>query len=283
VKRLIVLVLALAAVAALAVMRGRDVAVSLFGPPSVVMAEEHTPAPNGPTFDHSQFETLLAEHVDDAGWVDYAALAGDRAALREYIQAIGQAPFDKLGRDEKLALLINAYNAFTLELILEHYDGGKLESIRDIPKDKRWEAQRWTIAGTDYSLNQIEHEQIRPKFKEPRIHWALVCAAVSCPPLRNEAYTGAQLDAQLADQERYVHSHRRWFRRVNGVTVQVTKLYDWYAGDFEQAAGSVREYLGRQNGHLARLLGRGIQFEIQWIDYDWRLNDVTNKPEGADA
>lgn len=126
---------------------------------------------------------------------------------------VGDADFEALGRDEKLAFLINAYNAFTLRLILDHRP---LASIRDIPSSERWDAVRWVLAGRTVSLNQIEHELIRPNFAEPRIHFALVCAAVGCPPLRTEAYTGAELEEQLTDQSRYVHTHPRWFNYEDG-------------------------------------------------------------------
>ena len=94
--------------------------------------------------------------------------------------------FADLGRSEKLALLINAYNACTLRLILDHWNDGQLASIKDIPRDNRWEDQRWQIGKRRLSLNQIEHEEIRGRFAEPRIHFALVCAAKGCPPLRAE-------------------------------------------------------------------------------------------------
>ena len=123
------------------------------------------------------------------------------------------APIDELGRDERLALLINAYNAFTLRLILDHYP---VASITDIPADQRWDAVRWRLAGETYSLNQIEHELVRPNFREPRIHFALVCAAVGCPPLRTEAYTGELLEEQLEGQTRYSHAHDRWLRYRTG-------------------------------------------------------------------
>ncbi len=269
--------LTLAALVVVMATYGHDLLVWVFGPPSVVMAEVHAAAPGGPTYDHGGLDELLAAHVDDAGWVDYAALRKDLAKLEAYTAGLANAPFDGLGRDEKLALLINAYNAFTLQLILEHYDAGKLKSINDIPKARRWDAKRWIIAGKRYSLNQIEHEQVRPKFKEPRIHWALVCAAYSCPPLRDEAYTGAKLERQLADQERYVHSHPRWARwDAAANTLWLTALYNWYGGDFEQVSGSVLKYAAP---HVS-----GVEADdeprLRWIDYDWRLNDISNKPQG---
>ncbi len=250
----------------------------LFGPPPVAMQEAYAEKPAGPSFDHGVFDRLVRKHVDEAGWVDYVALRKDADALDRYIAAVGDAPFGKLGRDEKLALLINAYNAFTLRLILDYWNEGKLQSITDIPADKRWEHVRWNIGKHTWSLNQIEHEQIRPKFKEPRIHFALVCAAVGCPPLRTEAFVAVRLDAQLEDQTSYVHNHDTWFRfESDKNTVHLTPLYDWYGGDFEQAAGSVLEYAARYSAGLERALKEGRTPRIEWLEYDWDLNSKENR------
>ena len=130
---------------------------------------------------------VLANHVSDVGWVDYAALAEDPSNLDRYIASLADVDLEGMKKDRRLATLLNAYNAFTLKLIVENYNGGELESIEDIPEDERFEAQRWKLAGQTVSLNQIENELIRPNFDEPRIHWALVCAAYSCPPAARRA------------------------------------------------------------------------------------------------
>jgi len=252
----------------------RDVLQGLLGPAPVQLVEAYEKKPDGPSFDHSKLDTLLHKHVDQDGWVDYEGLQGDTARLNEYITSLGRAPFDRLGRDEKLALLINAYNAFTLRLILDHYP---VRSIKDIRASKRWDDKRWRIGEAVFSLNQIEHEQIRPKFAEPRVHFALVCAAIGCPKLRNEAYQADRVEQQLEDQTRYAHSHDRWFRfdKKKGV-VYLTKLYDWYQGDFEQAADSVREFAARYAPALKQALRRGDRLRTAWLDYDWTLNDKRN-------
>jgi uncharacterized membrane protein YdjX (TVP38/TMEM64 family) len=258
------------------------------GPPAVAMAEAYDdPAPDkAEVFDHSVFDAVLKKHVDPDGWVDYKALADDPAALDAYIASLPKAPFDRFGRDEKLAYLINAYNAFTLRLILDYYP---VKSIKDIPSAKRWDAVRWELAagvsgaehegGGVYSLNQIEHELIRPKFKEPRIHFALVCAAYSCPKLRDEAYTGGRLEEQLRDQMAYAHSHGRWFRFDQaGNTVYLTPLYNWYGGDFESVADSVLDFVAGQVPELREAIDSGRVPKVRWLDYDWKLNDIHNAP-----
>jgi hypothetical protein len=241
------------------------------GPPRVELAESFGDESGGATFDHSRFDTLLAGHVDADGFVDYAGLTTEVAELDAYIASLADAPLEELGRDERLALLINAYNAFTLRLILDHYP---LASIKDIPAARRWEDARWRLGGQAHSLDQIEHRLIRPNFREPRIHFALVCAAVGCPPLRAEAYSGARLEEQLDEQARYTHAHDRWLRyRPRGATIELTSLYDWYRGDFEQVAGSILAYAARYDERLARDLAEGHQPRVRFLDYDWSLNE----------
>ena len=137
-------------------------------------AEEPAPDPS------AGFDALLRQHVDEAGLVDYQALREAPAALESYVAYLADVDLESGTDAEKLALLINAYNAFTLQLIVEHPG---IASIFDIPEDQRWDHVRWNLGGTDYSLNQIEHEIIRPVFDEPRIHWVLVCAAASAASL----------------------------------------------------------------------------------------------------
>lgn len=247
---------------------------SLLGPPQVTLHEAYQEKPDGPTFDHSAFDALLKGHVDDKGGVDYQGLKKDAGKLDAYIKALARAPFDDMGRNQKLALLINAYNAFTLRLILDYYP---IDSIQSIPAEKRWDAVRWRVGKYTWSLNQIEQEQIRPKFKEPRVHFALVCAAIGCPKLRNEAYEADRIDEQLENQAQYVHTHSRWFQfdSDNGV-VRLTRLYLWYGGDFRQVAGSVLNFAARYSPDLKKALDAGRKPKIEWLPYDWSLNSKEN-------
>jgi len=239
-------------------------------PPEVSAAEAYSNAAAGAVFDHSRLDTLLRAHVDGDGLVDYEALRREGATLDAYLSSLASAPFAEMRRDERLALLVNAYNAFTLRLVLDHWP---VASIKDIPYGKRWDDRRFRLAGETLSLNQVEHERIRPRFREPRIHFALVCAARSCPPLRAEAYVGARLEAQLADQARRVHSDGRWLRfdPASG-TLHLTRLYDWYGSDFLQAAPSVEEYVAAHELSVRAALGAGQKLKVGWLPYDWSLN-----------
>ena len=265
---------------------------SLFGPPVVTLTEAYKPKPNGPTFSHAVFDQVLHQYVKPGGWVDYKDLSKHPQQLDAYIQSLGHAPFDQMGRNQKLALLLNAYNAFTLRLILDHYP---IASIKDIPAPKRWADKRWNLGGHVWSLDDIEQRQIRGKFREPRVHFAMVCASIGCPPLRDQAYEASKLDQQLQAQAVYVHTHpqamireasgtihTRWFRFDPGANVAyLTKLYDWYGGDFRQVAGSVLKFAARYSPPLRAAMKRGSKPSVEWVPYDWRLNSVANRDKFA--
>ena len=247
-----------------------QVAISLLAAPQATMTETQ-PSAGGVMFDHSNFDKLLKAHVDKDGWVDYEGFWKDKAQLKAYLKSLSEANVDQLGRDERLALLINSYNAFTISLILENYP---VKSIKDIPDAQRWEAVRWNIGGNIVSLNQIENTYVRPVFKEPRIHFSLVCGAIGCPPLRNEAFAGKTLEKQLASQSKYVHDHATWFQfDRNTNRVGLTKLYEWYGTDFQQAAGSIFNFIRNNSDKLANVNTP----TITWLDYDWNLNDIKKR------
>ena len=241
-------------------------------PPAADLKEEYEKDLNtGVTVDHSLLDKVLKKHVDDKGGVSYAALHEDRKDLDTYVASLGRLDYHPLSRDEKLTLLINAYNACTLALILDHWP---LASINDIPTGDRWKAERWEIGGLGkLSLDRIEHEYLRPKFKEPRIHFAVNCASIGCPPLRNEAYRAEDIEQQLQEQAIYMHNHDAWFDLdVEAGKLRLTKLYDWFAGDFEQVAGTTLEFAARFNDDLAAMLKAGKKPTVEYIEYDWGLN-----------
>lgn len=228
----------------------------------------------GTSVDHAPLDALLKAHVDERGRVNYPAIARDPGMLDAYIQSLAAVDLDTLEDPDQLALLINAYNAFTIKLITEHYDNGALESIMDIPEARRWKHQRWVIAGETYSLDQIENQVIRKNFSEPRIHFALVCAAQSCPLLRRFAYTGEQLDQQLEQAARATHEDDRWARYdPRRRTLYLTRLYEWYGQDFIKDAGSIEAYAAQFLPALKQDLDRGRKLRIEFLDYSWDLND----------
>ena len=247
-----------------------SLAVLWFGPPQVTATEAFIDRPPSPPFDHTLLDEVLHRHVDANGGVDYEALLDDRAQLEAYIVSLSDAPLDRLDRAQMLALGINAYNACTLLLVLEHLP---LTSIRDIPAADRWLDARWNVGGRNWSLDAIEHEWLRKHFDEPRIHFAIVCASVGCPPLRSEAYTGDRVDRQLTDQVGAVfRDGSRWFRiTANGPPPRaaVTSLMWWFTNDFARHPyGSVEAWLAENVPALKKqppVLSR--------LNYDWSLND----------
>lgn len=235
------------------------------------MQERYADSPDTADFDHSAFDAVLEAFVDDEGFVDYEALAKDRAGLDGYVESLAEAPFAELSRDEKLALLINAYNAFTLQLII---DQGIPDSIRDI--EKPWDNFKCVVGGREVSLNDLEHRWIRSDFNEPRIHFVLVCAAFSCPPLRNEAYTGEKLEAQLADQSALCMTGPRWIQDPAAPTVKVTRLFEWYGQDFEKSGG-VSAFIAKYNETFEHNLREGEAPTLEYLEYDWSLNGRENR------
>jgi len=235
----------------------------LFGPPEVVAREAYTESgPN--SFDHSVFNHLLRIFVHAEGYVDYTGLSTQSGLLDTYLDAIAKVDFPGLTRDEKLALLINTYNAATLRLVLEHMP---IKSIKRIPALERWKAQRWKIGGALFSLEDIENSELRAKFAEPRIHFAINCASIGCPKLRSSAFTGANIHAELDAHTRDIHNDARWCQ-VDGERVSLSKIYRWYEGDFMQDAGSIQAWAG------SYVPDAGPHARVTWLPYDWRLNNA---------
>lgn len=239
-------------------------------PPSSTSADEpeKTPAPNPPEPpaaptppDHSQWNQLLQQHVNASGKVDYAGLRQQQDQLDAYLDKLAQAvPGKDWSRNTALAYWLNAYNAFTIKLILDNWP---VQSIKNIGNGNPWDDQWIELAGKNYSLNQIENDIIRPRFKDPRIHFAVNCAAVSCPPLHNRAFTAADVDRTLEQLTRSFINNSR-FNTISASTATVSKVFDWYGQDF----GTLHEYLDRYAEASVT-----ADTEIQFKDYDWALNN----------
>lgn len=245
-------------------------------------------------FDHSHkaWDDLLKKHVKyvqdgNASKVDYAGFAKDRAALKAVLDGyskVSKADFDKWPKPQQQAFLINAYNAFTVELILTKYPD--LKSIRDLGSfvSKPWSKKFFTLFGQESYLDQIEHEMLRKEgvYDDPRVHVAVVCASIGCPMLRNEAFTADRLDAQLDDgMKRFLSDNTR--NRYNPATkkLEISKIFDWYGKDFEKGHkgfSSVKATMAKYADQLAqapadRALVREQKADIAFLDYDWSLND----------
>ncbi len=224
-------------------------------------------------FDHAEYDALLKKHVKGDGRVDYAGIKKDHASLQKYLGQLATAPIESLSRDELLALLINTYNAYTLDLIVRNYP---VESIKKLSKP--WDSKFVKLGGETITLNDVEHKFLRPVelFNDPRMHFAINCASVGCPPLRKGAYTGKGIDAQLAEGVREALKKPRYLK-VSGDGVEVSKILDWFKDDFVKKYGTLREFLAlHATGRAKELLSKeGVSIGYQ--SYDWDLNDIPKK------
>lgn len=221
--------------------------------------------------DHSGWDAMLKKHVDKNGLVNYKGFKAEILSLDRYLKSLeASGPNDTWSKNEQLAYWINAYNAFTVKLILEYYP---VESIKDIGSkiqipfvNTAWDIKFINIGGEELSLNNIEHNIIRKNFEEPRIHFALVCAALSCPKLRNEAYDPDQLDNQLTAQTKSFLANPEK-NQIKSDAIKLSKLFSWYGGDFTKKT-SLIEYL-----NLYSPVEIDDNVNKSYMDYDWSLNE----------
>jgi hypothetical protein len=232
--------------------------------------------------DHAPFNALLRKYVDDDGYVDYTAWKSslpDRRVLRNYLKELSRGSTTRpAGRQARLAFWINAYNAVTLEGILDVYPTSSIrEHTAKLFGYNIWTDLPLNVGEGTYSLEQIEHQILR-KLGEPRIHFAIVCASVGCPRLRNEAYTASRLEEQLADNARDFFSRRSNFR-FDGQRKQfyVSLILKWFDSDFGQTQVDRFGYLKPYLPASARGAATDPQTSVSFLDYDWSLNDQTRR------
>lgn len=219
---------------------------------------------------HSTWTTLLKKHVDVEGHVNYKGFKEDEKLLDEYLAVLSSNhPQTDWGKNDQLAFWINAYNAFTVKLIVKNYP---VQSIKDLggsiyKVNTPWDEKFIMIGDETYDLNNIEHGIIRKDFDEPRIHFAVNCASVSCPRLRNEAYVGSTLDAQLDDQARYFINNPVK-NKITKDCAKLSKIFTWFKGDFTASGGSVADFI---NKYAEVKITKKTKMES--LDYDWNLNE----------
>ncbi len=249
------------------------------------------------SFDHSHaaFTALLKKHVvlvdgGKATKVKYADLKKDQPQLKAYLEslsAVGESDFNAWSKAQRMAFLINAYNGFTLELILQNYP---VKSIKDIGGvfDNRWKRKFFKLFGQEWFLDKIEHDTLRKPgaYNEPRVHYAVNCASIGCPALREEAFTADRLDKQLEEQAvRFLSDHSR-NRYANG-KLEVSRIFDWFKADWESGytgfdgktppIKSREDYFARYAKVLAdnpadQAAIAGGKAPIGHLEYDWSLN-----------
>lgn len=220
---------------------------------------------------HDMLHALLQEYVSASGKVDYKGLKSDTAALNEYLDLVSSnPPTSAWSRNEKLAYWINAYNAFTLKLIVDNYP---LTSIQDLHPALKiptintvWHKEFFQIGGQTMSLDAIEHKILRREFEEPRIHFAINCASKSCPQLQNEAFTAQALEEQLTKAtEQFINDESR--NQLGENKIRVSKIFRWFKKDFTKQ-GSLVSFLQQYTE-----VEISQQASIEYLDYDWSLNE----------
>ncbi len=228
---------------------------------------------------HATLDDLLHQQVRD-GWVNYAALKVTPQPLDRYLDsvaAVSERDFATWPEKDRLAFLINLYNAATLKLIVDHYP---VKSIKDIGGffSGPWKQKVVRLFGNIITLDDLEHGIIRKDYREPRAHFALVCAARGCPPLCAEAYTGTRLETQLDDQGR-VFLAQTAKNRVDAAThtVWLSPIFKWFAEDFEAAAGSALKFVTPFFSEEERRTLVSGDFKVDYTTYDWSLNDQAKR------
>ena len=233
------------------------------------MPKTETPAPKKvevkkeipKAFSHAAWNTLAQKHISSTGKVNYKGFKADIAAFDAYLKSLADNPVQSSwSRGEKMAYWINAYNAFTIKLIVDNYP---VKSITDLEGGKPWDKKWIKLGGKTYSLNNIEHDILRPKYKDARIHFAVNCAAKSCPPVWNKAWTAANLNGQLEKATKSFINNSK-YNSVGGSNAAISKIFEWYAVDF----GNITDYL---NKYASTKVAAGTAVTYQ--EYNWALNE----------
>lgn len=217
------------------------------------------------------YDDLLQKYVDKSGNVNYKGFMSENARFQSYLDDLSSHPPKQNDtREEKLAYWINAYNAFTIKLIIDHYP---VESITDLHPffyipgiNTVWHEEFFQIGGEDFNLDRIEHAILRKEFNEPRIHFAINCASKSCPKLRNEAYEAEKIDDQLDEQTRDFLADASK-NRISKDKLELSKIFSWFGGDFKESGG-VRKFVDE---HTDIRISKDA--EVSYLSYDWTLNE----------
>jgi hypothetical protein len=248
-------------------------ALMAFGAPAPTPVAARNPVGlAAPPVDHGAFDRLLKKHVNEKGMVNYKGFKADQKEFDLYLNRLSKnPPASSWSKKEQMAYWINAYNAYTIRLILNHYP---VQSIKDIGSKIKipfvttpWASKFFSIGGEKMSLDNIEHGTLRKKYDDPRIHFALVCASISCPRLRNEAFTAEKLDQQLDDQGRdFLNDPTK--NKPGKDAAKLSKYFDWYKGDFDNGGQSVVSWV---NKYATTKITPSTR--VDYLDYNWKLNE----------
>jgi Protein of unknown function, DUF547 len=218
----------------------------------------------------NQILSELLTKYNQAGQVDYAGLKAEETRLDAYLEGLANVDADSLPHDERFAFYTNAYNAWTIKLILSGYPG--VASIKDLGSlfKSPWKKKIVKLKGGLTTLDHIEHDILRPEFKDPRIHFAVNCASKGCPPLYREPFVGSQLDKQLDEVTRQFINNPE-YNRLEGNKLYVSSIFKWFREDFNNAIIDFFEAYASDD--LKReIQQRKASLKIKYLDYDWSLN-----------
>jgi hypothetical protein len=219
--------------------------------------------------DHSIYANLLKKYVHQ-GNVDYRGFKMEESKLDQYLKVLENVDSKSLSGNEQFAFYINAYNAWTIKLILSGYPG--IKSIKDLGNILKtpWKKKICRIDGDVITLDDIEHHILRPRFKDPRVHFAINCAALSCPPLWSQPFLGNTLDRQLDDATRaFINDTKRNY--LDGETLYVSKIFNWFGKDFnDDVTGFFLKYA--DDNLKKELEVKKNKIKVKYLHYDWSLN-----------
>jgi hypothetical protein len=229
---------------------------------------------------HARYSRVLERHVSAAG-VDYTRLKSDTADLKMYLEEaseVSESQFNDWSHSQQLAFLLNFYNATVLQLVIDHYPVTSVRQIGGVFRSP-WKLRVVRLWGRAQSLDWLEHEVIRPRYGEPRAHFALVCAAKGCPPLRREPFLADRLDEQLDDQARTFLAQRDKNRLDAATrTLHLSPIFKWYGSDFTSQSNSLPASLARYFNEADSKTLADPRLRIVFTKYDWSLNDVAKTP-----
>ena len=242
-----------------------------------VEADSRTAQPlDTASFSHDLFNQVLQEHVDENGQVNYTKLKANPEKFEAYLDLLAFANPEELSYNERLTFWVNAYNALVIKGVVNHYP---ITSVRKVKLFNGFFSRlKFQVAGKMYTLDEIEHGTIREEFVDPRVHFVLVCASKSCPPLWNRAYTAETIEERLEtatfnfvrnpEQVRIDRAKRR---------VYVSKIFKWYEGDFKEGYDGTVDFLSDYLPPEDAEFLESTEVKLRYLDYDWTLNDQKNR------
>lgn len=228
------------------------------------------------SFDHSHaaFTEVLKTHVHGSK-VDYAALKQSPGKLNAYLDtlaAVNKSQYDGWKKDQRMAFLINLYNAATLKLVIDHYPVKSIKDIGGVLKGP-WKQDVVRLWGKKVTLDHVEHDLLRPGFNEPRIHFAVNCASIGCPDLRNEAFRATNLEKQLEEQTRaFLRDSSRNRLDAKSKTLHLSPIFKWFGEDFVKKSGSVEKFVAPYFNDTDKAVIQKGGLKVRHNDYDWKLN-----------